>query len=391
MSLPVIRLKRGMAGRMARGHPWTFSNEIEMTAEAKALPPGSLVRLVSHEGRPFGPAFFNPGSLIAARRLGGPGETIDAAFFARRLARARDLRDRLIGARFYRLAHAEADGLPGLVIDRFGDAVVVQANSAGADRHLDLVLEALDEVLSPAVVVLRLDSAARMQEGLGQTVRIARGELSAPVRVEEGGVLGLADLAGGQKTGWFYDHRPNRAFAARLSKGARVLDVCAYAGAFALYCAIAGASSVLAVDRDAGALALARQAAETSGVMLETRTGDMFETLEELAAAGERFDLVLADPPAFVRSRKALKSGLKGYEKLARLAAGVVAPEGAMMIASCSQPVDMSALQEQVARGLARAGRSGRILRTGGAGPDHPVHPMLPESAYLKAIFLALD
>ncbi|MGF1605384.1 MAG: class I SAM-dependent rRNA methyltransferase [Rhodothalassiaceae bacterium] len=391
MSYPVVRVKRGMAGRLARGHPWAFSNEIDMTAAAKALEPGSLIRLTSHEGRPFGPAFFHPHSLIAARRIGAPGDSIDEAFFTATLTRALRLRQRLIEAPFYRLVHAEADGLPGLIVDRYGEALVVQANSAGADRHLAAITAALQTSLAPKTLILRLDTAAREQEGLPREVRVVGAAPAGPVQVTENEVIGLADLMGGQKTGWFFDHRPNRAVAARLARGASVLDLCSYTGAFALHAANAGAKSVLALDRDAAALALAQDAAARNHVAIETRQGDLFDTAEALAAEGARFDMVLADPPAFVKSRKALKSGLKGYEKLTRLAARLTAPDGVLMIASCSQPVDMATLQEQVANGLARAGRTGRILIAGGAGPDHPTHPMLPESAYLKAIFLALD
>jgi len=391
MTLPILKLHPGKVGRIGRGHPWAYSNEVKMTPELKALPLGSLVQLVGDDGRDFGAAFFNPRSLIAARRLAEPDEIVDVDFFAGRIARAVAIRDRVIGSPYYRLIHAEADGFPGLVVDRYGDTVVVQANSAGADRHLDMIVEALDRVLEPTTILLRLDSPAREQEGLGIDVRFAKGETSGMVEVQENSVHALANGAVGQKTGWFYDHRPNRAFAAQLAKDMRVLDVCSYTGAFAVQAAAGGASDVLAIDRDEGALDLATQSAALNGVTIRTQAGDMFEAMQALGDADITFDVVLADPPAFVKSSKALQSGLKGYEKLTRLAAKVVAPQGYLMIASCSQPVDMATLQQQVSRGLGKAGRRGRIIKTGGAGPDHPIHPMLPESAYLKAIFLALD
>ncbi|MGE0657957.1 MAG: class I SAM-dependent rRNA methyltransferase, partial [Reyranellaceae bacterium] len=362
--------------------------------QTKALPPGSLVALTDAGGVRLGVATFNPHSLIAARLLDrDAGAAIDRDFFATRIARAVDLRDRLIGAPHYRLIHAEADGLPGLIVDRFDDVISLQANTAGMALLTPLIVEALKAVLRPRAIVARNDSSARTLEGLSQETSMLQGELDAPVSLREYEATFFADLASGQKTGWFYDQRDNRRFAAQLAKGARVLDAYCYAGGFAVQAALAGATSVLALDRSEPALAMAARAADANKVakLLQFQRGEAFAELEKLGAAKEKFGLVIADPPAFVKSRKDLKSGAQGYRKLVRLAASLVEPGGFLVIASCSHLVDPPLFAEQVRRGLTDASRSGRILRSLGAAPDHPVHPALPETAYLKALFLQVD
>ncbi|WP_029010733.1 class I SAM-dependent rRNA methyltransferase [Azospirillum halopraeferens] len=392
--LPVIRLHPGRHKRIGLGHPWVYSNEVQMDAPAKAIPPGSVVRLLDAGGTALGLATFNPHTLIAARVLTrDPGATIDSAFLAGRIRSALALRSRLYDRPFYRLVHAEADGLPALIVDRYGDVVTVQANSVFMDRHLPDVLAALDDVLDPAAVILRNDSTQRAMEGLPEESRLAKGAVDGPIRLEENGAAFFADPLGGQKTGWFYDQRDNRAFVASLARGGRVIDFFSYNGGFAVTCAVSGAASVIAVDRSQPALDNAARAAEANGVAgaFEARRADAFNELDRLANAGETFDVVIADPPAFVKSKKDLAVGCRAYRKMTRLAARITAPGGILLAGSCSHNVDPPTFAEQVARGLVDAGRSGRILRFAGAGPDHPVHPHLPESAYLKAMVLQLD
>jgi 23S rRNA (cytosine1962-C5)-methyltransferase len=389
---PAIRLMKGRSKRLRAGHPWVFSNEIEMTAEAKALPAGSLVTLIDAGDERLGVATFNPHSLIAARLLSRrPGDVVDAGFLAARLERARALREALFDGPYYRLIHSEADRLPGLVIDRYGDVVAVQTNTAGMERLLPELLDALGRVLVPRAVVLRNDSPVRQLEGLPAYHRIAAGELDGPVELVENGCRFLADLTEGQKTGWFYDQRDNRAFMAHLGRGRRVLDVYTYAGGFAVQAAKAGAAEVTAIDRSEGSLALADRAAGLNGVTVRTVRAEAFAEMARLDAAGERFGVVVADPPAFVKSKKDLHSGAKGYRKMARLAAALVEPGGFLFTASCSHHMPAELFAEEIAHGLALAGRSGRILRSAGAAADHPVDPHLPESAYLKALMLQLD
>jgi 23S rRNA (cytosine1962-C5)-methyltransferase len=389
---PVIRLAKGRSKRLRAGHPWVFSNEIEMDLAAKALPSGSLVTLMDAGDERLGVATFNPHSLIAARVLSRrAAESVDAAFLAERLRAALSLREALFPTPHYRLVHSEADRLPGLIVDRYGDVLAVQTNTAGMENLLPMLLEAMMTVLAPRAVVLVNDSPVRKLEGLDQHHAIAYGQVDGPVELVENGCRFVADLTGGQKTGWFFDQRDNRAFMARLAQGRRVLDVYTYAGGFAVQAAMAGAAEAWAVDRSEHSLALADQAARLNGVQVRTVRAEAFAEMERLALAKERFGVVVADPPAFVKSRKDLGAGAKGYRKMARLAAALVEPGGFLLCASCSHHMPAETFAEEIGHGLHLAGRSGRILRSAGAAPDHPVHPWLPESAYLKAQVFQLD
>jgi len=391
---PQIVLQPGGHRRAEGGHPWIYSNEVAMDAAAKALAPGTLVTLRRADERPFGVAMFNPHTLIAARLLDrDAGRAINKRFFARRLERALKLRERLYDAPYYRLVHAEADGLPGLIVDRFGAVLVVQANAAGIDRLTPILLEALRGLLSPAAIVLRNDSPARTLEGLPLETLVAMGHVEGAVAVEENGAAFLADVLAGQKTGWFFDQRDNRAFVAGLAANARVLDLYCYSGGFAVAAAQRGAALVLGIDRSEPALALAAEAARLNGVAecCTFRRGEVFAEAAALSAQGERFDIVIADPPAFARSKRDVPAALRGYRKLTRLAAQVTAPAGFLFLASCSYNVGAAEFAEAVRHGLIDAGRSARILKSAGASPDHPVHPALPESAYLTALTLTLD
>ncbi len=255
------------------------------------------------------------------------------------------------------------------------------------------LLGALESLLAPRVVLLRNDSPVRALEGLASEVRFAKGELAEPVELREGGARFLADLAGGQKTGWFFDQRCNRAFMAALSAGRRVIDLYCHSGGFAIAAALGGAREVIAIDRSEPALDLARRAAALNAVEDGCRfeRGQAFGAMERLVAQGERFEVVICDPPAFVKSRKDLAAGAKGYRKMSRLAAELAAPGGFLFLASCSHNMPAERFAEEVRRGLAQAGRTGRILMSAGAAPDHPVHPALPESAYLKAQAIQVD
>jgi 23S rRNA (cytosine1962-C5)-methyltransferase len=391
---PSVVLLAGRERRVAGGHPWVYSNEIRMDPAAKAVAAGSLVTVRSADESPLGVALFNPHTLIAARLLDrDAARPIGRRFLLRRLERALKLRERLFAKPYYRLVHAEADGLPGLVVDRFGTTLVAQSNTAGMAQLEPLVLEALCQLLRPDAIVLRNDSPARALEGLPPETRVSAGTLEGPVSIEENGAAFRADLLSGQKTGWFFDQRDNRRFVATLACHARVLDLYCYTGGFAVQAARAGAGAVIGIDRSEPALALADEAAALNCVA-ETctfRRGNAFAEAARLAATAERFDIVIADPPAFAKSRKEVPAALRGYRKLARLAASVAATGGIVFLASCSFNVGAEEFVQAVRRGLADAGRAGRILRAAGADADHPIHPALPESAYLKTLTLALD
>jgi len=362
-----------------------------MDAAAKALAPGAVVNVRGEDGRGFGTGYFNPKSLIAVRLLAEDCDTvIDQSFFAERLARALKLRDGLYVKPFYRLIHAEGDHLPGLVIDRFGDTLTVQIGTAGMEKQRGPILAALDQLLFPATVILRGDAPSRMLEGLDSYVETVKGK-GHRIAVEENGARYIADLTEGQKTGWYYDQRDNRAFIAQFAKGKSVLDAYSYTGGFGILAAAAGARETVCLDSSAPALALAEESARANNVKIKAVKADVFEELERLIGLNEKFDIVLADPPPFVKSKRDLEPGAKAYRKLARLAAQVTAPDGILMLASCSHNIPSDRFAAECAQGLLRAGRRGRLIRQAGAGPDHPVHPLLPESAYLKALVYALD
>jgi 23S rRNA (cytosine1962-C5)-methyltransferase len=388
---PTITIKP-REGRKARlGSPWIFSNEIVMDAAAKALPPGALVHVKHDDGQDAGTGYFNSKSLIAVRLLAREnGAAIDATFFTGRLKRALALRDMLYAKPFYRLAHAEGDGLPGLTIDRFGDVVVVQVTTAGMEALLTPLKMALETVLAPASIILRNDTSARALEGLESYVRAEKGEMGR-IAVEENGARYFADLGQGQKTGWYYDQRDNRAFIAGLAKGKSVLDAYSYTGGFGILAAKMGATETVCLDSSAPALTLAEESAAANKISLSAVKADVFEELERLAAQKEVFDIVVADPPPFVKSKKDLEPGAKAYRKLARLAAAVTKPGGTLLLASCSHNIPTDRFAAECAAGIMRGGRKASLIRSAGASPDHPVHPMLPESAYLKSLVYALD
>ncbi|MBK8176396.1 MAG: class I SAM-dependent rRNA methyltransferase [Rhodospirillales bacterium] len=393
-ALPRVFLQAGRDRRVALGHPWAYSNEITIDADAKALPPGSLATLHRVDGKPLGLGTFNPHTLIAFRLLSRDASaTIDRAFLANRITRALNLRQTLFDAPFYRVVHAEGDGLPGLICDRLDGVLVAQINTAGMQALTDDLLAALDDALAPHTVVLRNDSPARASEGLSGSVTIAKGQIDDAIMVREGGCCFFADVLAGQKTGWFFDQRDARDIIAPLSAGGSLLDVFCHTGGFAVRAAAAGAHSVVGVDSSEPALHLARRAAAANGVehLCAFRRADAFTELERLARSKERFRIVVADPPAFVKSRKDLASGLRGYRKLARLAAPLVAPQGFLFIASCSHNVEPDALLSEIVHGISSAARSGRIIHEGRAAPDHPVHTHLPETSYLKWAILQLD
>ena len=392
---PTVRLRPKAEARAIRhGFPWVYADELVLDRRTNALAAGTLAVLEDAERRPLGLVTVNPASKIVARMLDrDPGAVVDQGWFEARIARALALRARLYPGPFYRLVHAEADGLPGVVIDRFGDTAVVQPNAAWAESHLDPLVAALVAVTGVATVIKNGSGRSRGLEGLAEEMAVVHGTAPAgPVPVQMNGATYMADLVGGQKTGLFYDQRENHAFAARLARGAKVLDVFTHVGGFALAALAGGAESALAVDASAPALALAEAGAKASGFAgFSTRQGDAFAVLEALGTEGAHFDLVICDPPAFAPAKPALEAGLRAYERIARLAAPLVAPGGYLILCSCSHAADLSAFRNASARGIGRGGRRGQILHTGFAGADHPVLPQLAESSYLKALTFRLD
>lgn len=393
--LPVLRLlPKANARAIRRGAPWVFDNELVMDRRSRGIAPGTIARLEDHERKPLGIVGVNPASKIVARML-DRDETavIDRAWLETKLAKALALRERLYDAPFYRLVHAEADGFPGVIIDRFGDVAVIQPNAAWAEVLLDDLTEALMRVTGVTTVMKNAGGRGRTLEGLDDVDVVLRGQApEAAVPVVMNGATYMADLTGGQKTGLFFDQRENHGFVARLAKDATVLDVFSHVGGFALAALAGGAAQAVAVDGSAPALALAAQGAERMGATerFATRQGDAFDTLAALQDEEASFEIVVCDPPAFAPNKPALEKGLRAYERVARLAAPLVAEDGYLVLCSCSHAADLTAFTGACLRGIGRAGRRAQLLHTGQAGPDHPLLPQLAESGYLKALVFRL-
>jgi 23S rRNA (cytosine1962-C5)-methyltransferase len=390
MSLPPLRLKKNEDRRLRAGHLWVFSNEVDVHATPlTAFAPGDAVEILDARGGPLGTGYVNPRSLIAARLVSrARGRALDGALVRERLERALALRERLFARPFYRLVFGESDGLPGLVVDRFGDVLVAQLTTAGMERLKAEVVDALSATLSPRGILLRNDVPGRALEGLESYVETAAGEVPEALPVEENGVRFEAPVAG-QKTGWFYDHRMNRARMQAWVPGRRVLDVFSYVGGWGVQAAAAGADHVLCVDASATALDALRHNAALNGVgqKVQAMKADAFEALRTLAAEGETFDVVVLDPPAFIKRKKDQKAGEEAYRRIAQLGMEVLRPEGVLISASCSFHMTREALQDAMLRAARHLRRDLQIVEEGHQGPDHPVHPAIPETAYLKAFF----
>jgi 23S rRNA (cytosine1962-C5)-methyltransferase len=386
--LPALRLRPREERRLQAGHLWVFSNEVDVAATPlTAFEPGQCVQLLSSRDRFLGYAYVNPKTLIAARILGrDPAHPPGRALLVHRMKVALSLRERFYADPFYRLVFGESDLLPGLVVDRYGDVCVVQVATAGMDVMKDSILEALERVVKPRAVLWKNDSPARALEGLDPCVETAFGDVPDYVEVPEGGVTYRVPLAAGQKTGWFFDQRENRAAVARLAQGASVLDVFSYAGSFGLQAARGGAREVTCVDASAAALEAAGASAAASGLSLETQRGDAFDVLESLREAQRRFDIVVVDPPAFIKRRKDHGKGLAAYRKLNLLAMQAVARDGWLVSCSCSWHLEPAELTDAVQRAARHLGRFVQVVAFGGQGADHPVHPAIPETRYLKAL-----
>ena len=393
--VPVVRLKPKANARAIRhGYPWVYSNELVTDRRTRALAPGTVARLEDEKRAPLGVVAVNPLSKIMCRMLDrNPEVYIDADWFRARLKRALVARERMFSEPFYRLIHAEADGLPGVIIDRFGDYCVVQPNAAWADQRIDLLAAELARVTGVANVLKSASGRTRALEGLDDVSCVLLGQApQAPVCVPMNGASYMADLTSGQKTGIFYDQRPNHAFAASLARGAEVLDVFSHVGGFSLACLAAGALHATAVDASHAALKLAAEGAAATKVdqQFTTVQGDAFDVLTRLGEQGAQFDIVVCDPPAFAPAKPALEAGLRAYERIARLAAPLVREGGVLGLCSCSHAADITSFRRASVRGIGRSGRSPRVIYTGFAGPDHPQLPQLAESGYLKSVFFQL-
>jgi len=370
------------------GHLWVYSNEVDNAATPlTGFAPGDTARLEDHRGQPLGIAYVNPHCLICARILSRRASGVfDGAALERRLASALRLREALYEAPYYRLAYGESDALPGLIVDRYGAVLVVQVATAGMERLRGEILAALNSLVEPDAIVLRNDMPARQLERLESYVEVAQGEVPDSVEIEENGTCFNVPLIGGQKTGWYFDHRANRERMRRYVRGKRVLDVFSYVGAWGVQALTAGAASVTCVDGSASALELAQRNAALNDASdrLETICADAFDALKNLVRSGERFDVVILDPPAFVKRKKDLKEGAQAYRRLNALALEMLGSDGILISSSCSYHMPRDLLLSEIRQAGLRTGCALQVLEQGHQAADHPVHPAMPETDYLK-------
>jgi 23S rRNA (cytosine1962-C5)-methyltransferase len=393
--LPLLRLKKNEDRRLRGGHLWIFSNEVDTaTTPLKSFRAGDLAVVENSRGESMGLAYVNPDSLISARILCRDARAaVGRGFFVERLKRALALREWVYERPFYRLIHGESDGLPGTIIDRFGDVFVIQTNTAGMERLQEPLVEALAELFAPRAVVFKNTSGLRALEGLDAYTRLALGELPGPVEIEENGARFLVDLIEGQKTGWFFDHRDNRAELAKLCRGRRVLDLFSYTGAWAVPAALAGAARVECVDASEAALRMAAENARRNGVagVMDFAREDAFEFLRRAREERRHYDVVVLDPPAFIKRRKDAAQGIEAYRRLNQAALQVLGYGGILVSASCSFHLPRETLHDLLRAAARHLDRHLVFFARGGQAHDHPIHPAIPETDYLKAFFCFME
>jgi 23S rRNA (cytosine1962-C5)-methyltransferase len=383
-----VRLSRTRAVEEL-GHLWIYAGYVgEVSGEPVS---GDVVDVLAPNGRFYARGLYNPASKIRVRILTFDDESITKEFWRSRLAQAVRLRQKIVaGTTAYRLIYGEADRLPGLIVDRYDDVLVMQTLSSGMDRRKDLLADLLCQESGATRVYLRNDAKSRMLEGLSVERGFLRGGGATMVEIREGPARFLVDIERGQKTGWFCDQRENRLVAARLAAGADVLEVFAYTGAFGIHAALAGAKSVEGLDVSEEALALARNHAASNKVddRCIYRSADAFEEMRKLERAGRRYDLVLLDPPAFARSKQAVPRALTGYKDVNLLGMRLAKPEGFLVTSSCSHHVTEQELWTGIRLAARDAKRQVRLLEQRGQASDHPILAAMPETRYLKCFIL---
>jgi 23S rRNA (cytosine1962-C5)-methyltransferase len=387
--LPPLRLKKNEERRLRAGHLWIYSNEVDIrTTPLQNFEPGATVRIEDARGHVLGTGYVNPHALICVRLVSrDPAYVLDKSLIIHRLNIALSLRETLFDTPYFRLVYGESDGLPGLVVDRFGDVLVVQITTVGMERQREAIISALDKVIRPVAIVLRNDSPARQPEGLDCYVEIAAGTLPKSVFVEENGARFEVDILAGQKTGWFYDHRMNRARMQHYVKDRRVLDVFSYVGGWGIEALVAGAADVMCIESSAIAIERIHHNAVLNGCTekLASIEADAFEALKALRQERERFDVVIIDPPAFIKRKKDFKEGLIAYRRINQMAMQVLNKGGWLISASCSCHLGPEQLRDILLKASRHLDRTTQIVEQGHQGPDHPLHPAIPETGYLKA------
>ncbi len=395
MSHPELYLKKNEDKRLRKGHLWVFSNEIDTKrTPLDAFAVGDMVVVKDSTGKALGSAYINPNTLVCARIISRkPSTKIGGKFFTTRLANALALRERLYDKPYYRLVFGESDGLPGLVIDRYGSVLSVQITTAGIEKQKEILVTTLVEMLSPEAIILKNDTGQRQLENLPQETEVIYGTLPESLVIEENNAQFEINPVAGQKTGWFYDHRNSRAQLAKLAKNQRVLDLFSYSGAWGIPAAMAGASEVICVDSSESAITMAKKSAELNQVADKVQgvRSDVFDFLKQARENNERYDIIILDPPALIKRKKDFKAGYEAYRRLNHLALQVLSNNGILVSASCSHHLSKANLHEILRSSARHIDRHMMFFATGGQGFDHPVHPAIPETEYLKTYFCSVS
>ncbi len=393
-SFDVIRLKNQADRRLRAGHLWIYSNEVDVAqTPLKNFQSGQQVRVETSRGKTIGLAYLNPHNLICGRLFSRDIKyALDKSLLVHRLNIALSLRNSITDKPFYRLVYGDSDFLPGLVVDRFGDYLVVQIATEGMELVKGDIVAALVQVLRPKGILIKNDSRIRATDGLPEYVEVAYGEMPEQVLMEENGVRFHVPVFNGQKTGWFYDHRASRARLKSYVKDLRVLDVFSYIGGWGVQAASFGAESVTCIDSSEFALDLVEDNALLNDVRDKVGTiqGSAFDAMKMLIDEGERFDLVIIDPPAFIPKRKDSKKGEQAYRRANELAMRLVSKNGYLVSGSCSMHLKRDTLVDLLRASSRHLDRDLQIVEQGGQSFDHPVHPAIPETDYLKAVFARL-
>ena len=388
-------LKKNEDKRLRLGHLWIFSNEIDTSrSPLEQFAPGDLVQVKTIDNKIMGTAYINPHSLVCARLLSRKGNLkCGANFFKERLMTALALREKLFETPYYRLIYGESDGLPGLVIDRFGSVLSVQITTVGMELLKEFLIAALCELLTPSAIVLKNDNSQRQLEGLGSESYVAFGELPDILIIEENGAKFKVDIMAGQKTGWFYDHRASRSLTRKLAKNQRVLDLFSYTGAWGIPAALGGASEVTCVDASEGALSLASENAKLNGIAnkISFVRNDVFDFLKQARQDAQLYDIIVLDPPALIKRKKDFKQGYEAYRRLNQLALQVLSKNGILISASCSFHLSNENLKEILRSTGRHIDRHLTFFTYGGQDGDHPIDPAIPETAYLKTFFCTVS
>lgn len=388
---PILQLKKDEERRLLAGHLWVFSNEVNVnTTPLVAIKPGSLVAIKSARGKFLGIGYGNPNTLLCVRLLTRHNIIINTDFFIQRISLALKLRENLFSKPFYRLIYGESDGLPGLIVDRYGDIFVAHITTLGMWQLKTEIIDAMQAVIKSASLLVRTAATPGTEEGLPEYTEKIDPSIPEHILLEENLVKFYVNLTAGQKTGWFYDQRINRAQTTQYVKNKRVLDLFCYVGGFGIQAAVTGAKEVICVDSSAPAIALVKKNALLNQVSekVHTETIDVMSYLKQIRNQGEYFDVIIVDPPAFIKRRKDLNTGSEAYQRLNALALSVLADNGMLISCSCSMQFSLSMLINTVRKASISTPSGVQILAYGFQGPDHPMHPAIPETTYLKALFL---